>query len=88
VRPSTALREALAPLDEDGTALLAAVAHQLRTPLTSVAGYLELLGDALLGPLTEDQRQVLETMGGSVQRLSELIDELDPCIDRERADQG
>ena len=76
------------PLDADGARLLSAVSHQLRTPLTSALGYLELLSDRTLGPLTSEQARVLGTVAGSVARLSVLIDELDPGTTSGRAERG
>ncbi len=52
---------------------LAAAAHDLKTPLTILAGYLELLMDEDLGPLTEKQRAVLQDMHTSEQRLQRFI---------------
>jgi signal transduction histidine kinase len=79
-RPTVALVDALRPLDARGSGLLSALAHQLRTPLTSALGYLELLTDGSLGPLTADQEQVLRTVGASVEHLAGLVDELDPAV--------
>jgi signal transduction histidine kinase len=87
-RPTTALVEAMRPLDVEGARLLSAVSHQLRTPLTSALGYLELLSDQTLGPLTAEQERVLGTVAGSVARLSVIIDELDPGTARGPAERG
>lgn len=74
-----ALVEALgSPLDPDRARLLSALSHELRTPLTSALGYLELLQDGALGPLTREQERVLRTVAGSMARLSAYVDELDP----------
>jgi light-regulated signal transduction histidine kinase (bacteriophytochrome) len=74
--------EALRPLDAHGAELLSALAHHLRTPLTSALGYLELLTDESLGPLTAEQDRVLRTVGASVERLARMVDELDPAARR------
>ncbi|MFP5500931.1 MAG: ATP-binding protein, partial [Candidatus Sericytochromatia bacterium] len=53
-----------------------AVSHDLRTPLTSIIGYLEFLEEGLGGPLTDQQaRFVTEIMRGTT-RLEHLIDDL------------
>lgn len=52
---------------------LATAAHDLKTPLTILAGYIELLMDEDLGPLTEKQRLVLQDMHKSEQRLQRFI---------------
>src|SRR3954463_5658310 len=41
---------------------LATAAHDLRTPLAVIAGYVELLVNQKLGPLTDKQQRVLEDM--------------------------
>lgn len=57
----------------DAEAILA-LAHALRTPLTSLALGLGLLDDGVIGPLNEDQREVVHTLVGEVARLTLLID--------------
>jgi signal transduction histidine kinase len=74
----TALVDALRPLDQEKTALLHAAAHSLRNPLTSIVGYLELLGDGLAGPITAEQGRVLRTVARNVVQLTALIDALEP----------
>jgi signal transduction histidine kinase len=52
---------------------LATAAHDLRTPLAVVSGYIELLLGGKLGGLNERQHRVLEDMQASSQRLQRLI---------------
>jgi signal transduction histidine kinase len=52
---------------------LATAAHDLRTPLAVISGYVELLIDKKLGPLNEKQQRVLEDMQVSSVRLQRLI---------------
>ncbi len=52
-----------------------ALAHALRTPLTSLALGLGLLDDGALGPLTEPQREVVRTLVADVARLSRLVED-------------
>jgi two-component system, OmpR family, phosphate regulon sensor histidine kinase PhoR len=68
----------LRPLDRTGAQLLCAASHQLRTPLTSIAGYLELLVDGAVGPVTAEQERLLQTVTRNVSRLMTLIDALAP----------
>jgi len=64
------LREADRLKDE----FVALISHDLRTPLTSIMGYLELtLGD---GNLTEDQRRYLEVVNRNAERLLRLVNDL------------
>lgn len=52
---------------------LATAAHDLRTPLAVISGYVELLIKEKLGPLNEKQHVVLEDMQVSSIRLQRLI---------------
>jgi signal transduction histidine kinase len=51
-----------------------ALAHALRTPLTSLALGLGLLDDGVLGPLSEAQREIVHTLVGDVARLTHELD--------------
>ena len=55
------------------TDALAAAAHDLKTPLAILAGYIELLQSEKLGALTDRQRQVLKDMESSSVRLEHFI---------------
>ena len=59
------------PLDAEATL---ALAHALRTPLTSLALGLGLLEDGVLGALNEGQREVVHTLVGEVGRLTVLVE--------------
>ncbi|MBR7830182.1 hypothetical protein KDK95_28015 [Actinospica sp. MGRD01-02] len=77
-RATVALVEALSPLDARTAGLLQALSHQLRNPLTAVIGYLELLTDGTLGPLSMEQQRVLRVVVAGVTRLAEFVDDLEP----------
>lgn len=55
------------------TVALASAAHELKTPLAVMNGYLELLMKEKLGPLCDRQRHVLGAMQGSGTRLQQFI---------------
>jgi signal transduction histidine kinase len=55
------------------TNALASAAHDLKTPLAIMNGYVELLQNEKLGPLSERQREVLRDMQASGQRLQQFI---------------
>ncbi|MGA9528031.1 MAG: HAMP domain-containing sensor histidine kinase [Terriglobales bacterium] len=55
------------------TNALASAAHDLKTPLAILNGYIELLQSQKLGPLNERQREVMTDMFASGQRLQHFI---------------
>jgi signal transduction histidine kinase len=55
------------------TNALASAAHDLKTPLAILNGYVELLQSEKLGTLNERQREVLKDMSSSGQRLQHFI---------------
>lgn len=52
------------------------LSHELATPMTPIVGYLKLLLDEELGPLTAVQKKSLLAVAGSTDRLRNLIDTL------------
>lgn len=58
--------------DRDRTTFLARAVHDFRTPLTALSGYCGLLLDEPLGPLNENQKEVLQRMQHSARRLSRM----------------
>jgi signal transduction histidine kinase len=55
------------------TNALASAAHDLKTPLSILNGYVDLLHSEKLGPVSERQREVLRDMRSSGQRLEQFI---------------
>jgi len=55
------------------TNALGSAAHDLKTPLAILNGYVELLQSEKLGPISERQREVLRDMQASGQRLQQFI---------------
>lgn len=52
------------------------ISHELRTPLTHIKGYLDMLSDSSLGPLTENQQEAVQVLLRSENRLERLIEDL------------
>ena len=63
-------------LDELKSQFVSVAAHELRTPLSSVVGYVELLLDEDFGPLNLRQREFVETLQESGRRLMDLTRDL------------
>jgi len=55
------------------TNALASAAHDFKTPLSILNGYIEVLQSQKLGPLNQRQREVMQDMFSSGQRLQNLI---------------
>ncbi|GAA3393432.1 PAS domain S-box protein [Cryptosporangium minutisporangium] len=66
----------LREIDQVRTDLVSTVSHELRTPLTSISGYLELLMDGDVGPITGEQAAMVEVAHRSSQRLLLLVEDL------------
>lgn len=56
--------------------LLSLAVHEFRTPMTVVAGYIRMLLKERAGPLSDQQRKLLEEAEKSCGRLSSLVAEL------------
>jgi len=77
------MRLQLAQLDDARRAFIANASHELRTPIFSLGGFLELIQHEDLDE--ETQREFLATMSEQVQRLSKLATDL---LDLSRLDAG
>ena len=69
--------EQLLEADKLKDEFVALISHDLRTPLTSIVGYIELaLDDAVEPPLDEERRGYLDVVARSSERLLGLVDDL------------
>ena len=68
--------ESLLELDRFKDRMLGLISHDLRSPLTSIRGYVELLLDHETGPLSEDQRRYLCVVKRNAERLDGQIGDL------------
>jgi signal transduction histidine kinase len=78
-RAERALRdrnEALEAADRVKTAFVANMSYELRTPLTSIKGFTEMLHGGFAGELSTDGRDYAEAILTSVERLGNLIDDV------------
>ena len=70
------VNEKLQALDETKDEFISMASHQLRTPLTSVKGYLSMVLEGDAGKITGDQRKLLDQAFISSQRMVYLIADL------------
>src|SRR4029078_12286694 len=78
-RIEAALRErakALEEADRGKTDFVANMSYELRTPLTSIGGFAELLGGGYAGDLTVKAKDYVGAILESVERLSKLINDV------------
>ncbi|HVZ20001.1 MAG TPA: HAMP domain-containing sensor histidine kinase [Vicinamibacterales bacterium] len=65
-----------APVDPRWPKILSLSVHEFRTPMTVVAGYIRMLLKDRAGPLSDQQRRLLEEAEKSCARLSALLGEV------------
>lgn len=58
------------------SAILDAVSHEFRTPITAILGFAELYREQVLGPVSEEQREAIDAMHRNGLRLLKLVDDL------------
>ena len=65
-----------APVDPRWPKILSLSVHEFRTPMTVVAGYIRMLLKDRAGPLSDQQRKLLEEAEKSCGRLTALLTEV------------
>jgi signal transduction histidine kinase len=68
--------ERLSELNQLKSNFIANISHELRTPLTHIKGYLDILAESGLGPLTPSQAEALSVLKRAESRLERLIEDL------------
>lgn len=66
----------LQALDQAKVDLVANVSHELRTPLTALKGFLELLDEGELGPLSDEAQRAVGVCRRNVDRLAFRVEDL------------
>ncbi len=66
----------LQELDRAKDSFISTVSHELRTPLTSIVGYLEVIADGDMGPLTTGVSGGLTVIERNAVRLRNLVEDL------------
>ncbi len=72
-------------IDRMKTEFISTVSHELRTPLTAIKGYVDLILEGEAGKINETQKDFLELVAHSSDRLTALINDL---LDVERIESG
>jgi two-component system, NtrC family, sensor histidine kinase GlrK len=70
------LRDRLHKLERQRTLFLRHVSHELKTPLAAISESSSLLRDGAVGPLSEEQLEIIRIQGSNCQRLQRLIEDL------------
>jgi two-component system phosphate regulon sensor histidine kinase PhoR len=70
------LVEELKELNRAKSDFFATTSHELRSPLTTIEGYAEMLGDGEAGEITPQQRKMLDVIDRSSVQLRNLIEDL------------
>jgi PAS domain S-box-containing protein len=65
-----------AEVDRMKSAFVSMVSHDLRTPLSVILGYADVLREAIYGPLTEKQLNVMRRITANARRLLSLVNNL------------
>ncbi|MBF4160114.1 sensor histidine kinase [Nocardioides acrostichi] len=68
--------ERLKEVDRLKDTFVSSISHELRTPMASIGGYLELLLEGHLGVLSGEQRQALGRVQANNNRLGSLVEDL------------
>ncbi len=66
----------LKSLDRTKADFLASASHDLRTPLTSIIGYMELLSEGEAGPVSPLQAKMLDAVDRNTRRLKKMIEDM------------
>jgi signal transduction histidine kinase len=77
--------EALEETDRAKTAFVANMSYELRTPLTSISGFAEMLEAGLAGPLEPQAKEYVSAILESTTRLGSLVDRV---LDLTNSDAG
>jgi diguanylate cyclase (GGDEF)-like protein/PAS domain S-box-containing protein len=72
-------------VDRMKSELISNVSHELRTPLSTIQEGIALMFDETLGPIQEEQKDMLARVKNNIDRLARLINDL---LDMSKVDEG
>src|SRR5256885_15228664 len=75
-RSFNSMASQLRQMEETKREFFATVSHELRSPLTSIRGAIDLLHDGAPGTLTERQQRLTDIIGQSSERLLRLVNQI------------
>jgi signal transduction histidine kinase len=70
------LYEQVQQADRAKSEFVSFVAHELRTPMTSIRGYADMLKKGMMGPLASDQEEFIDTISRNAERMQVLVSDL------------
>lgn len=76
LRNQERLQQELRKVQQERNHFVSVVTHELRLPLTAIKGYTDLLRQAAVGPVNEQQLSFLETIRNNADRMSALLSDL------------
>jgi signal transduction histidine kinase len=72
-------------VDRAKSDFVSTVSHEMRTPMTSIKGYTDLMLLGAAGVMNENQKRFLSIIKANADRLTVLVNDLDIQPDRGRA---
>ena len=69
-------KEAAEASDRAKSEFMSVASHEMRTPITSIKGYTDLLSRETVGPINEAQAEFLDTIRSNADRIALLISDL------------
>jgi len=75
----------LKALEQDKEDFVSMLSHDLKSPITSIVGSLDLVREGRLGPVNEEQKAFLET---AVESCDDMVDMIDTLLDVHKFEAG
>ena len=85
IRQAVSIREMRDLVEAERDQLILSVAHELRTPMTAVAGFVEILSDPEIELPNEERRDMFSIVGESSSHINQLVGDMVALL-RDRLD--